>query len=134
MPAKSNFEVAINSDAAIPVSGRKEMQKLARAAMLSGDSVTIYRDGLVSETETAKYNKRANDAFKSQMFVQLTRRSYQLSSLVKDWNNGMSEKELATELDDIRGSLRDLYDMVARRLDFDPFEEEISDESVSQQV
>lgn len=112
---RHSYEIQIGSGPAMPIS-LAELKPLAKAANVSGESVVIFVDGEKDEKLTAQYNNSARDTYKQGMFVQLTRRAYQLSSLTRDFQAGWSDSDLMDELGNIINALDDLYKMVSNRV------------------
>jgi|SRR5690348_8740 len=112
MPASHVWEIALEGQTI--EASKQEIMKLAKAARESGREFTVFENG---EPMNSKSKKQV-DTFKSEMFLDLTSASYQVSSLVRELET-VEEEELATELDDLCSKFRVLYEKVCKRIGID---------------
>jgi len=110
MPTSHKWEVNIEGQY---IEGTKaEIMKLQRSAQLAGKQADVYENGVLV---TKKSGKR-EDIFKHEMFTALSLLSYGVSSLTREFDNGMTDLDLRDEIGGLVVRLNVLYEKVNARI------------------
>lgn len=115
MPTRHNWEVKIN-DEFLPAKDKKQVMELARSAMKTGVSVEIFENGEKSNLND-KLSGKVEDTFSHEMRLELHRLQFHTSSLAQEFENDMSDTDLAEELASLYQKFQALYDKVNTRIE-----------------
>ena len=110
MPASHTWELLI--DGQMLEGSKAEISKLAKAAKAANREYTIYENG----EPVAKKTVKQGDTFKHTMFIELTKLGYRVSSLTREFDNGMTPLDLREEIGDILNKFEDMYKQVDTRI------------------